>query len=48
MEREATQTTEMSNRREKEAKSGQMKADDSRIERSSTPCEVHFQKNLVS
>ncbi len=47
-ERETTQTTERSNRREKEAKSGQMKADDSGLERIAGPSEVHFQKHLVS
>jgi hypothetical protein len=36
----------MANRREKEAKSGQMKADGRGIERSSGPSEVHFQKIL--
>jgi hypothetical protein len=46
LEREVKQASEMANRREKEAKSGQMKGDGSGIERASGPSEVHFQKIL--
>jgi len=48
LEKEAKQPSEMANRRENEAKSGQKKAEGSGIERASTPCGVHFQKNLLN
>jgi len=46
LEREAKQTSEMANRREKEAKSGQMKADGSGIEETSDPFRANLKKNL--
>jgi len=42
LEREVKQASEMAKRREKEAKSGQLKADGSGIERASGPCEDLF------
>ena len=47
LEKEAKQPSEMANRRENEAMSGQKKAEGRGIERASTPCGVHFQKNLL-
>jgi len=42
LEREVKQASEMANRREKEAKSDQLKGDGSGIERASGPCEDLF------
>ena len=46
LEREVKQASEMANRREKEAKSGQMKGDGSGIERASGPFRANLKKNL--
>jgi hypothetical protein len=47
LEREVKQASEMANRMEKEAKSGQLKGDGSGIERASGPCEDCCLLNLA-
>jgi len=47
LEREVKQASEMANRREKEAKSGQMKGDGSGIERASGPFRANLKKTLT-
>ena len=48
LEREATQSSEMVDRRENEASSNQMKADGIEIDGTSGPFRAGFQKNLAN